>query len=322
MADLTTVRGPVAASDLGRVLVHEHILFGYPGSELDPDSTWTREGCIEVAVAQMERLLAAGVRTFVDPCTIELGRDPELMAEVSERSGMHVVCATGFYNEQLGIPSYWRMRTPEEVADLYLHEIADGIGATGIRPGVIKMAVSAPVGAHDLKVITGAAIAAAESGLPIITHCERSQGGDVIQDVLDAHGVDLTRCLIGHQDQETDARRIEAAADRGSFVGIDRIGQTFLAPDEQRVETIVRLLADGYLDHLCLSQDHCCSLQSPKLLPIGVPDFDPPLEVQVSTRPHDYVFTDFVPRLRDAGVTEVQLDRIFTDNPRRLLTSG
>jgi phosphotriesterase-related protein len=320
MSQLMTVTGPVAPEALGRVLVHEHIFISFPGDELDPNSTWTREGCISTAVERMQQLQEFGVGTFVDPCPIELGRDPELMAEVARQSGMNIVCSTGFYHEHVGIPIYWRMRTAEDVAELYLHEIEHGIGTTGIRPGVIKVAIGDPPGEQDLKVIKGAAIAAAESGLPVITHCENSRGGDVIQDLLSAEGADLARCLIGHQDQETDVSNLETIAKRGSFVGIDRIGITMLAPEEQRVELISKLLAEGYQDQLCLSQDHQCSVRAAKIGPPEMPTFDPPVEVQMYLRPHTYIFTDFLPRLTDSGVTNEVINGLFTANPRRLLT--
>jgi phosphotriesterase-related protein len=318
--ELMTVTGPVAPEELGRVLVHEHIVFGHLTDELDPNYTWTRDGCINTAVERMHELQEFGVGTFVDPCPIELGRDPELMAEVAQQTGMNIVCATGFYHHALGIPTYWRMRTSEEIAELYLHEIENGIGRTGIRPGIIKIAVYDPPGRQDLKVLEGAAIAAAASGLPVITHCENSKGGDVIQRVLSQHGASLTRCLIGHQDQETDVARLEAVADRGSFIGIDRIGLTCFAPEEQRVNLVTKLLADGYGSSLCLSQDHSCSIRSAKLMPENAPVFDPPLEVQMSLRPHSYIFTDFVPRLTEAGVADEMIESLFTVNPRRLLT--
>jgi phosphotriesterase-related protein len=195
-----------------------------------------------------------------------------------------------------------------------------GIGTTGIRPGVIKVAIGDPPGEQDLKVIKGAAIAAAESGLPVITHCENSRGGDVIQDLLSAQGADLGRCLIGHQDQETDVSNLETIARRGSFVGIDRIGITMLAPEEQRVELITKLLAQGYQDQLCLSQDHQCSVRAAKIGPPEMPVFDPPVEVQMYRRPHTYIFTDFLPRLTDSGVTDQVIEELLTTNPRRLLT--
>src|SRR3990170_1359307 len=117
-----TVLGPVTVTELGPTLVHEHIRISYPGDELDPTSTWDRTTCIEVAVERMQQLQEFGIKTFVDPCTIELGRDPDLMAEVARRSGMQIVCTTGFYHEHIGLPYYWRLRAVEEITELYLHE--------------------------------------------------------------------------------------------------------------------------------------------------------------------------------------------------------
>src|SRR5258708_10896406 len=36
-----------------------------------------------------------GVKSFVDPCPIELGRDVTVMAEIAERSQMNIICTTG-----------------------------------------------------------------------------------------------------------------------------------------------------------------------------------------------------------------------------------
>ena len=159
MATVHTVTGPVDATDLGPTLVHEHIRIAYPGDELDPTGQWDRAACVDTAVERMAGLAEHGVRTFVDPCPIDLGRDPELMAEVAERSGMQIVCTTGFYHQEIGIPYYWRVRSAEEVAEFYLHEITNGIGSTGIRPGAIKIASADPPGEHDRKVIAAAAMA-------------------------------------------------------------------------------------------------------------------------------------------------------------------
>ncbi|MFA5786863.1 MAG: hypothetical protein WDA71_07790 [Actinomycetota bacterium] len=326
MSTVMTVTGPVAPEKLGRVLVHEHVLVTYPGAELDPTDQWDRSACVETAVARMLELKEHGVATFVDAGPGDIGRDPELLVEVAERSGMQIVCATGFYHERIGVPYYWRNRTIEELAELFLHEIEQGVGGTSVRPGVIKIASFDPPGEHDRKVIAGAAIAARESGLPLISHCENSRGGDIQQAILAEHGVDLRRCLIGHQDQETDLENIKALADRGSFVGIDRIGYEILAPEDHRADFIAALIEAGYTDRLCLSQDHMCCLRSarfPYPIPAEVRDFwesvEPMVYEQMFRRTHTYMFTDFFPKLRDRGVDAGTIDRILTDNPRRLL---
>lgn len=137
---------------------------------------------------------------------IDLGPDAELLVEISEKSGMHIVCGHCFYHEHdgAGISYCWWQRWPEEIAELFLHEIRSGIATTGIRPGVIKIATGGPVSRHERKVLKGAAIAARESGLPIISHTENSRWGSHQQDILEEAEVNLRRCLIGHQDQQTD----------------------------------------------------------------------------------------------------------------------
>lgn len=326
-----TVLGPVDADRLGRVLVHEHLRISYPGDWLDPLTKWDRARCVELAVERMQGLAEHGVRTVVDPCPIDLGRDPELMAEVAERSGMQIVCSTGFYHEAdaIGIPYYWRVRSAEEVAEFYRSEIHDGIGATGIRPGVIKIASGAPPGEQDRKVIAAAAIAARSSGLGVISHCEHSRGGDTQQDILEAGGVDLGRCLIGHQDEETDVANLRRIADRGSFVGIDRVGYRLLAPEAQRADHVAALVRDGYADRVCLSQDHMCCLVSPRF-PYRIPEgaeetfrqVEPMVREDMYERPHTYLFTDFLPMLAERGVDGATVERILVDNPRRLLAGA
>lgn len=325
MATIQTVLGEVDAAALGPTLVHEHLYISYPGDALDPGSSWDRSACADVAVGRMQELLDHGIRTVVDPCPIDLGRDPELMAEVAERSGMQIVCTTGFYHEHVGIPYYWRIRSAEEIAELYLHEISAGIGDTGIKPGAIKIATGDPVAELEQKVVRAAAIAALKSGLTVISHCENSTGGDVQQDILAEEGVDLSRCLIGHQDQAATPDQLVKIAERGSFVGVDRIGLEILAPDDHRVDLISGVLAAGHARRLCLSQDHMCCLRSTKF-PYPVPEgaeeaveqMLPVIYGQLYRRPHTYLFTDFWPRLEAVGMSRTEFDSILIDNPRRL----
>ena len=325
MTTVQTVLGPVDAEQLGPTLVHEHVKISYPGDSLDPAYDWSRPSCIDRAVERMQGLAEHGVRTFVDPCPIDLGRDPELLAEVARRSGMQIVCTTGFYHEHIGIPYYWRSRSAEEIAEFYLHEIRHGIGTTGIRPGAIKIASFDPPGQHDRTVIAAAAMAAAESGLTVISHCENSVGGDVQQEVLAAHGVDLSRCLIGHQDQAGSADQLAEIIRRGSFAGIDRVGLEILAPDDNRADFVKALVDSGLADSVCLSQDHMCCLCSPKF-PYAVPrelssvwdQVEPVVYDQMWARPHTFLFTDFWPRLEVRGVDRSIFDAMLTANPRRL----
>ena len=332
MSTVQTVTGPVDAADLGRTLVHEHIRISYYGEELDPRYSWDRAETVERAVDKMGELLDAGFRTFVDPCPIELGRDPELYAEISARSGMRIVCTTGFYTEHLssGLPFYWRARDPEEIAELYVRELVEGIAGTGgIRAGAIKAATGVEVTPAESRCLTGAALAQREVGCAIITHTENSKHGDVQQDLFADGGADLGRVLIGHQDEQTDVAPIRKLAERGTFVGVDRIGLEILAPDERRADHVATLVREGFTDHVCLSQDHICALTAPRSSFWVPPEYRDAaatrreaIEWQVWKRPYTYILTDFVPRLLERGVTDADVETIFVDNPRRLLAGA
>lgn len=325
-----TVTGPVDAGDLGRTLVHEHIRITWPGEELDRAFEWdrTRAETVARAVDKMAELIDAGFRTFVDPCPIELGRDPELYAEIAQKSGMQMICTTGFYTEHggTGLPFYWRARDPEEVAEHYVAELREGIGATGIRPGAIKAATGVEVSPAERRILSGAALAQREAGVGIITHTENSRHGDVQQDIFESSGADLARVLIGHQDEQDDVAPLRKLAERGTFVGIDRVGLELLAPDERRADHVATLVLEGLTRHVCLSQDHICTLTAPRRSIYVPPErrdtraaMQDDIDWQVWKRPYTYLVTDFVPRLLERGVTAADVETMLVDNPRRLL---
>jgi len=88
---------------------------------------------------------------------------------------------------------------------------------------------------------------------------------------------------------------------------------------------IKAVLDAGAGDRLCLSQDHICSLRSPRF-PFEIPEhlqsvaeqLLPLVLDQMYRRPHTFIFTDFLPKLEAAGVARATFDAILTDNPRRL----
>jgi phosphotriesterase-related protein len=318
-----SVTGPVAAADLGRVLVHEHIVIDLPGQELDPAYAPDMVEIVARGVDQLQKLRDLGVGAIVDPCPIELGRDPELYAEVSEKSGVKIIFATGFYMEAQGIPHYWRARDADEIAEFYVSELMDGIGSTGLRPGVIKAATGLDASALERRVLEAAAKAQVQAGVTIITHTENSRHGDVQQAIFAEHGADPARIMIGHQDEQASAAPIAALARNGTFVGIDRVGLEGLASDDHRADMVAELVRGGHRDRLCLSQDCVCNTKAPKV-PFALSSGARPTVAQFlgNMKPMTHVLTDFADKLRERGVTDADLEVIFADNPRRLLTGA
>ncbi len=117
---INTTTGSITEQDLGRTLIHEHVLAGYPGWYMDTRlPPFRRADAMLQAVEAFQQLHAYGVRTVVDPCPSDLGRDVEFCAEVSQRSKVTLICTTGVYTEAFGIPYTFRHLETSAIEEIY-----------------------------------------------------------------------------------------------------------------------------------------------------------------------------------------------------------
>lgn len=317
-----TVTGPIGLDQLGRTLMHEHLFIAFSGAEFDPTVTFDRPGFVAEAVRRLKQLRTDhGVRSFVDPCPIELGRDAALMREIADKSEMNVVCTTGFYFEEMGLPIYWRARTVEEIAELYIREITHGIGTTGIKAGAIKVATGAPaITALEHKFLEAACVAQRATGVPIITHTQDGHAGPDQQVAFAKGGIAPHHCLIGHCCGNADPAYHQRIVDGGTYIGFDRIGLLRFQPDEVRADNLVKLVRNGYRSQIMMSQDRHCGWYGKyarQISPAEQARIDL-LTAEGQWPPHyTYLFTDFVPMLKSRGMTDVEILSILDENPRR-----
>jgi phosphotriesterase-related protein len=295
--------------------MHEHLLIGWPGweAEASADRAARREH-FKRCVDRMRELRELGLRTFLDPCPIDLGRDVEFAAEVAQASGVRVICATGLYKEDQGAPAYFKFRAqfgdgPGEMADLFVRELTEGVGETGIRAGIIKVATSAhKVTPYEEMVLRAAARAHKATGAPITTHTDEGTMGVEQLDVLTGEGVPPSAIVVGHSCGSSNLAYHVAMLDRGAYLGFDRFGLEILHPDRERLAALIGLLGVGFERQIVLSHDTvwCWRGRPPVLPPELMPDWQP-----------THVFRKVVPRLREAGVAESKIQTMLVENPRR-----
>jgi phosphotriesterase-related protein len=316
MADhVNTVAGKMAVADLGRTLVHEHVLIGFPGWFMDArQPPFKREEALKRVVDAFQELHAHGVRTVIDPCPMDLGRDVEFTAEVSQRSGINLICATGVYVEDMGIPWTMKQLPVEAIAEAFIKEIEDGVAATGIRCGVIKIATGdGAVSEYERKVITAAARAAKATGVPLISHTEKCTCGHDQIDIATGEGLPPTSLIVGHSDGTEDLAYQRSLAERGVYVGFDRFGLEMGAvPDEVRIRNLKALVDAGFRDQMMVSHDNvACWLGA-----YGAPDPHELNKIMPNWK-MTHLFENIFPELKRMGMTDADVDNIVADNPRR-----
>jgi phosphotriesterase-related protein len=257
-----------------------------------------------------------GVGTIVDATTFDLGRDVQLLSDVSTASGLGIIASTGHW---LNPSATMVARTSDQLAELFIRELTVGADGTEIRAGAIKVAGEDSITPFEEKALIAAARANLVTGAPILTHtAARHRTGEKQADILEKAGVDPSRVVIGHSDDSAEVDYLVGLAKRGYWIGFDRIPSGALpeyGPQsvEDRLRMIVELIDRGFGGHLVLSHDE----------PIWAG-----LLTETDQERHKHAVPDSIsylpriglPALRGLGVTADQIHQLVVDNPRRWLT--
>jgi phosphotriesterase-related protein len=309
---IQTVTGPLPADDLGFVLPHEHT-----GVELwHVANRWDYWELIrdeDVIADELGRFQALGGTCLVDVTNHGLGRDPERLRRLSERTGLPIVMGSGWYRGPYYPPeALIDRRSTSDLADEIVQEFEEGAGATGIRPGIIgEIGTDKPwVAAQEERVFRAVARASRATGLAIMTHAAQSAVGLAQLAILLEEGADPSRIVIGHADSYPYLDYHLSLLERGANIEFDFLGMRFSAVDEAMeprvMGILIELLDRGHADRILLSQDVCHTMQLKAFGGNG----------------YVYLQEVFLPRLRERGVGEDAIGRMTVENPRRVLSLG
>jgi phosphotriesterase-related protein len=320
MATVQTVQGPIDASDLGTVLVHEHLRVRDEAvAEQWPDR-YDPDAELAAAVDAVRAAADRGVRTIIDPTPMLAGRDIAFMQRVSQKTGVQVVACTGIYTYGY-LPHYFENRDADTMAELFVSDIESGIQGSDAKAAFLKCAADEPGVTENVeKVHRAVARASVQTGAPIMAHSRPASGTGPRQvEIFEEEGVDPARIQIAHTGDTDDLDYIERLLDTGVFIGMDRYGLEMFLPIDRRNATVAELLRRGYADRMLVSQDFCATI-----------DWFPEEAVEgllaqglVRDWSMTLVFDQVLPALREEGaLSDEHVGTIFVDNPRRWLTAA
>ncbi len=312
MVTINSVLGPMDTADLGFTLSHEHVIVTSAGIQYVYPEFIDRDGTIERGIASLSEAHGEGLRTIIDVTTLDLGRDIRLLEQVSRESGINIICATGTWRD---IPRVFWTASPDVVAGLYRREIEVGIENTGIKAGIIKVANDMGGVTDEGEIILRAAARAqAATDVPISTHTWAPERvGEQQVAIFQDEDIDLNRVYVGHSNDTTDTEYLTGLLEKGVWIGLDRYPgrQTELTPDwEGRTQTAWRLIEAGWGHRIMLGHDWSVTLS------IASAEMQ---EQRDLNNPDGYLFITrrVIPRLRDLGATDADIENIFVNNPRR-----
>lgn len=315
---IRTVLGdrPTATYTDGCVYAHEHFIIDSPRIALEFPHIHLPHA--SDAVVELHGCADAGVRLAVDAMPMCAGRQISRLVDISERTGVDLVVATGIHHDRYYGPDHWVNHvTVEALAELMIADLETGIDhydytgpiieRTRHRAGIIKIATDGDtLSTRDSRLIEAAALTHRTTGAPILTHCEHGRGGMQQIEAFGQHGVSPEHMLISHADKTEDLGYIRELAQTGAVVGID---QTLRQADRGVASIAVRAVATlseaGLARHAAVGTDGARRTLWRTLG--GSPGLA-------------WLATAFPAVLRSAGVDEVALDLAMRGNAVRVLT--
>lgn len=334
---VATVTGPIAPSELGPTLMHEHVLVDFtppyrrdePDAEINLENVWElnynwvdapglrRLTDVEVAVREMRKLREAGGRSVVEVSTPGMVIDPLGLQSVSDRSGVQIVMGCGRYLEEFMSPTD-QERSVDDLMHEFLGCLRDGFPGTDIKAGLIgEIGCSSPLTEPERRSVVAAALAQKETGAAISIHPGRSRESpfDIVE-ILRENGADLTRTVMCHIERRIfETEDVLRLAETGVTVEYDLFGwetsyfaqgeDVLMSSDTARIAWIRALIDAGHRDQIVISQDICQKTR----------------QSEYGGHGYGHIFRNVLPMMRKAGFSDDEIDRIVVGTPARLLAN-
>lgn len=301
---IMTVTGPINGPQMGKTLEHEHILVDFIGADSTGYHRWDREEVIPKVLPYLLEIKQLGYKTLVECTPAYLGRDPRLLHELSQQSGIQLLTNTGYYGARSNqfIPQHAFDESANELAARWITEWEDGIEDTGIRPGFIKIAVDRDdtLSTMHEKLIRAAARTHLKTGLSIKSHTGPEQPALAQIDILKKEAVAPDAFIWVHAQRGTRESHIRVAK-MGAWISRDN-----MKDDPERIAEFVDFLqymkSEGLLHRVLISHDA-------GWYRVGEPNGG-------SFRPYTAIHHKLIPALQENGFSQSDIDQLLVINPQ------
>ena len=302
-----TINGLVSPNELGVVLPHEHLII----EGWDPGE----RNYLNSAFMEIVHFTKNGGKTIVDVTSIGMKRDIPFIKRLADHANLQVIVGTGFY-KGAWLPSKYRSMNVDELSNLMIGEIIDGIEKTGVHAGIIgEIGISRPITKLEEKILQASAIAQKCTGAAISLHFEiGTELEEYIHaiELLSKEKANLTKVIIGHLIPRPDnLQSYLEISKNGCWLEFDLFGQErrLLMKDliqtdvDVQISSIRGFIDNGLINQLLISQN----VNHIDLMTVNSGDG------------YAHILKNVVPRFIDYGVNEEEINTIMKENPKRIL---
>ncbi|OYD06813.1 phosphotriesterase family protein [Paludifilum halophilum] len=298
---IRTVTGDIPPDRFGPAMIHEHMVLDLSRIRGDRNAVLYDSAFLN---RELNRLRKVGCGGIVEVTNRGMGREVRSLKTLSKRHGIPIVASTGYYKQTYYTEEVFQ-KSEEELSEIFISELTEGIRDTQIRAGIIAEIGSSlnEITEHEEKVFRAAIQGQKATGAPLSTHCELGTMGPAQLRLFTQTGANTAKISIGHQDLNGNREEHDALLRTGCYIQFDTIGKNHYRSDHDRIEDLLRLLDRGYGNQLMLS----CDITKQSYWKVN------------GGFGYEYLFSTFLPELRRQGVSRKEIEAMMVHNPQRFL---
>ena len=305
-----TVNGKIPVDEMGKTLIHEHVVTDFTGTINANQPFEDQKKGIDVILPHLKYLKDLGFKTLFECTPSYIGKNVELLQQLSVLSGLNIVTNTGYYAavDKKYLPQHVYTVSSETLASIWYEDWKDGIADTGIRPGFIKLGVGkGKLDSVEQKIFRAGLMLSKQTGMTIAVHTGDGTSIKSQSRLAEENNFDLKRLIWVHAQNGSDQERIRMA-EKGVWISLDGVSKTRI---DEYIEMILKLREHSLVPRLLISHDDGW----------GVEYNNDELVLKTfgngNKRPYRTISEILLKKLEEHGFVQNQIDMILVENPKK-----
>lgn len=253
-----TVLGPISVESLGITDAHNHLWIN-PVHGADPSAPVLND--YDLIRMELLNYSSAGGSAILDCQPEGCGRDGRKLRQLSEATGVTIICCTGFHRRKYYAPSSatW-MFSEEDATRLYIKGLTVSLNETDsfenpIKAGFIKIALEADWSENREDLLDAAGTAAAETGAALEIHTEKGAYAEDVVTYFSKLGVKPGQIVICHIDKRPDFSLHKSLAQQGVLLEYDTFFRSKYEPEKNVWPLVEKMLSAGLSGSIAFATD-------------------------------------------------------------------
>ena len=210
---------------------------------------------------ELIKFKSGGGVCVIDCTPYGLGREGNILRQLSLDSKINIITVTGFHNQLYYSHDFFLWSSSiREAENFFSAEIEENLfecrtSNRSIKAGIIKIPFLGKLEGQYLKLAIAAVNTSLKTGAPMLVHTDQGINVERIVEFLEGSGLDPKKVILHHMDKRPDIILHTELARKGYLLEYDTFLRPKYEPDKNLWLLIIKMIQAGYEDSIFTGSD-------------------------------------------------------------------